>query len=372
MASIKVRETTLFDGYAGWKHGGAIYRLACAPDIVQAPNGDLLVTWLTGADKEPATDNGLAMARSTDGGATWGEPVLLVPADNDNGAGAPYTVGDHMVALLAKWPCEHRYTVWNYYRSESTDNGHAWSEPAPFSLTDGREGFSVSLSRPIFSTRQGGWVFPACTFERRARPFVASAFDLAHAADEAEAARMPPCPDGEAAPGKFSTHRHGVAAVWADPEMQRFRLLGGVANRPLGLLEPTMVELADGTLVMLMRAEWGGFLWRSDSADGGLTWSPAVQTDIPNPTTKPYMMRLPDGRIALFHNAAGGVVGRKARRDPLSIWISDDELNSWSVREDVITGDQLAYPDAKVLADGRIAMVYDRDRRTVQFVEVIL
>lgn len=27
-------------------------------------------------------------------------------------------------------------------------------------------------------------------------------------------------------------------------------------------------------LVLLMRAEWGGFLWRSDSYDGGRTWSP--------------------------------------------------------------------------------------------------
>ena len=145
---------------------------------------------------------------------------------------------------------------------------------------------------------------------------------------------------------------------------------GHIANRPLGLLEPTCVRLKDGRVVMLMRAEWGGSLWRAESKDNGRTWTEAWETGIPNPSSKAHLVRLPHGRIALLHNATGqrGVWGR---RDPLSIWISDDEMKSWAIQEDVLHGGMLAYPNGMVL-DGRLVFAYDRNRRQAWFVEVEL
>lgn len=368
---MRIREKTIFNGYDGWTHDGITFRLACAPDIMQAPNGDLLVTWLTGSDGEPAGDNCVAMLRSADGGKTWAEPVMFVPPGADNGAGALYTVGGHMVAMFARWPLSDSYTVWHYSRGESYDNGHTWQDIRDYPLTT-KEGFSISLSRPIYSRRQGGWIFCASTFQRREKPLIGSAYALSQAKTEEEAARIVSTEQEDRKAGKFGTHLHGCGVVFANDDMSAFTYRGGVANRPMGLLEPTIVELSDGRLVMLMRAEWGGFLWRTESADGGYTWTPAVQTEIRNPTTKPFMMRLSDGRIVLVHNDSGGEVGRSAPRDPLSVWVSDDELQSFSVKEDIITGGKLAYPDARQLDDGRIVMVYDRDRRTIEFVEVEL
>ena len=122
---------------------------------------------------------------------------------------------------------------------------------------------------------------------------------------------------------------------------------------------------------MLMRAEYGGFLWRAESGDNGRTWTDAWQTDIPNPTSLAALIRLPDDRIALIHNAVGGVVGERAQRDPLSIWLSDDEMETWYLREDVITGGQLAYPCA-LIVDNRLVFSYDRNRREARFVSVDL
>jgi hypothetical protein len=55
----------------------------------------------------------------------------------------------------------------------------------------------------------------------------------------------------------------------------------------------------------------------------------------------------------------------------LAIWISDDDLQTWSMKENVITGGELAYPDAMIL-DGKLVFTYDRDRREVRWVEVDL
>jgi hypothetical protein len=58
-------------------------------------------------------------------------------------------------------------------------------------------------------------------------------------------------------------------------------------------------------------------------------------------------------------------------RAPLSIWISDDEMASWRIKGDVITGGQLAYP-CPLIVDGDLVFAYDRNRREARFVEVTL
>ena len=62
---------------------------------------------------------------------------------------------------------------------------------------------------------------------------------------------------------------------------------------------------------------------------------------------------------------------RREQRDPLSIWLSGDETESWCVKEDVITGGQLAYP-CPLIVDGRFVFSYDHKRRAARFVKVDL
>ena len=87
--------------------------------------------------------------------------------------------------------------------------------------------------------------------------------------------------------------------------------------------EPNVVELADGTLVMMIRADkLGGVLFRADSTDGGKTWSEAYPTDIPNPGSKVRLLALGENRVALLHNPDPKV------RNPLSLWVSFDGMET--------------------------------------------
>lgn len=367
---IRVRETVVFDGNIGWKHDGVTYRLACGANIAQMPNSDILCWWLSGSDSEPATDNNVLAARSTDQGQTWSEPYVLIKAGDDAGSLSVMhvTPGGNVIAFAAEWPSELQYTVWHYFRMESTDNGYTWGAREPIHI---RDSDNIMFGRPIL-LRNGEYLIPESFFEKRPSPLTGPIVATAFAKSEAEALTLPADAAEAATNNKLLTHLHGCSALTTrDPALRNLVEHEGIRNRPLGLLESTAVQLKDGRVVMLMRAEYGGYLWRADSSDNGRTWSAAWQTEIPNPTSLAALIRLNDGRIALLHNATGGVVGERGVRDPLSIWLSDDELESWYLREDVITGGQLAYPCPILIGDG-LVFAYDRNRREARFVEVDL
>jgi BNR repeat-like domain len=368
---IRVKETIVFDGDKGWDHEGVTYRLACGAAIAKMPNDDILCWWLSGSNSEPSTDNNTLAARSTDGGKTWSEPYVLVQAGKYMGGLSIMHVAPtgKVVAFGSELPAEQRYTVWHLFRMESTDNGLTWGPREPVSI---REEDNIMFGRPI-RLANGEHLFTTSFFEKRPVGLPGSHRATALVGSEAEALALPPDPDRNPNIAKFFTHLHGCSALTTrDPDLRDLTERGGVRNRPLGLLESTAVQLKDGRIVMLMRAEFGGYLWRAESDDNGRTWSDAWQTDIPNPTSLSALIRLPDGRIALFHNAVGGVVGEIGpRRDPLSIWLSKDEMESWYVKQDVARGGQLAYP-CPLIIDGKLVFSYDRNRRQSVFVEVTL
>lgn len=371
-----LKETVVFDGIEGWTKDGVTYRLACGAIMAKAPNGDLLVAWLSGADKEPSPDNCVLLSRSADGGDTWSAPEILVPAGEMAGILTNLytsTDGTTVIALGAHWPASKEYTEWHYFRMESADSGRTWSALQPFDLGDeGARHYSISHGQGPVELSNGEFLFPGMFYDLRPEPLRAPAQQLAHASSEAEALAMPPGDGGDG--GKFSEYLMGCC-VWLSPDDKGLEwqgLHGRIDNRPLGLIENTVAEMSDGRLVMLMRAEWGGFLWRSDSTDHGRTWTPAWQTDIPNAGSLVHLLRLNDGRIALLHNPTSGEVGRKGPRDPLSLWISDDDMQSWSYQEDILTGGALAYPNALQMDDETLVFVYDHDRRQTRFVAVKL
>lgn len=364
-------QTVVFDGEQGWEKDGVTYRLACGPILAECGNGDLLCTWLSGSDKEPATDNCILMSRSSDGGKTWSSPRILVPAGSMAGAltNMHRTKDGRLVAFGAYWPSEDEYTVWHYFKIESEDHGQTWSVPQPFEIHN-THGF-IGAGPVVLAN--GECLYVGSFFDKRQAPLTGSVLELATVQTEAEAALLKAVePDSKLHPGKFGRHLHGCCVFVAEDEAStHFAEYGYIGNRPLGLLEPTAVQLDGGRIVMLMRAEWGGFLWRSDSDDQGRTWTPAQPTEIPNPTSLACLVDLGDGRVGLLHNPSGGVAGKRGPRSPLSLWISEDGMKSWSMKKDLFSGGQLAYPNG-IMTGKDLVFAFDKNRREIIFVKVKL
>jgi len=248
---IRVRQRVVWSGRGKLK-------LACGALITKAPGGDLLCAWLSGADQEPASDNCMLLARSKDNGRTWSEPTQWISPENGMAALATAlysTPHGRMVAFGAHWPSEKGYTELYFFRIESGDAGRTWSKREPIVV----HGNHAILHHPI-RLANGEMLFPTSIFDRRPKPLIGPVERLAFAANEEEALAIPAAP-GERSGGKFSHYLHGCASfISSDAGATRLVEHGRISNRPLGLLEPYCIQLREGRVAMLMRAEWGGFL----------------------------------------------------------------------------------------------------------------
>ena len=113
--------------------------------------------------------------------------------------------------------------------------------------------------------------------------------------------------------------------------------LGGHGHHS-GAMEPSVAELNDGRLLMVIRTHWGRF-WEALSDDGGLSWRTIRPSQIESSSAPGYRLRLRSGRLALVSN---GKVGRQE----LLITFSEDDGKTWT-RQVVIArqkGGQLSYP----------------------------
>jgi sialidase-1 len=120
--------------------------------------------------------------------------------------------------------------------------------------------------------------------------------------------------------------------------------LGGVGHHA-GVIEPTIEQLKDGRLWMLMRTNWGVF-WEAYSDDEGLAWEHFKPTAIPASTAPGILERLQSGRLVLVWNRpfpegksdyppVGGdgtysEVKCSNHREELSMMLSDDDGKTWT------------------------------------------
>lgn len=97
--------------------------------------------------------------------------------------------------------------------------------------------------------------------------------------------------------------------------------LGGHGHHS-GAMEPSVVELSDGRLMMLIRTHWGRF-WQAFSDDGGLSWRTILPCQIESTSAPGYLLKLQSGRLALVCNG-------EADRKELVLYFSEDDGKSWT------------------------------------------
>lgn len=105
-----------------------------------------------------------------------------------------------------------------------------------------------------------------------------------------------------------------------------------------GAVEPTVTELADGRLWMLIRTSQD-YHYEAFSEDGGMTWSKAEPSRFYGTITMPTFFRMTDGRLLLFWcsttplpemaTATGVWDDVFTNRDVTHVAISEDDGRSW-------------------------------------------
>lgn len=87
-----------------------------------------------------------------------------------------------------------------------------------------------------------------------------------------------------------------------------------------GAIQPALWESAPGSVHALLRTS-AGWIFRSDSTDGGLTWTRARPLRLPNNNSGIDVVRSPEGRLFLALNP---ISGDFVKRTPLCIYESTD------------------------------------------------
>lgn len=134
----------------------------------------------------------------------------------------------------------------------------------------------------------------------------------------------------------------------------------------IGNLQPAVVQMDKDYFIAYCRRGGGydarpdGRIIRSESRDGGRTWSEGKDTDFPNPNAAVEFIKLANGHLMLIYNDS------ISDRTPLTVSISENQDRSYPYKYNLVDGPgDFGYPTAFQARDGRIHLVYTSDERTV-------
>lgn len=322
--------------------------LSCEPILRRMADGTLLLVAQCGDVTEPAPKNRVYVFHSADNGESFTAPTLIIPEDGRAVYLTEVMVLDDVVTVFLTTH-NGAFLNWRVLLVTSRDCGHTWTvEGAPEHLP------TFTFYRGMIRLRSGRILI---TYQH---------YDISEQENAALLRQNLKWKDSsacEAQNGVIYSDDGGKSYAPAQGPSLFFSVHG--AGRWVWS-EPSIVELADGRVSMLLRGNTG-CLWRSDSKDGGLSWSAPCATDIPNPSNKPKLLALPDGEIALIHTPNANV--GMAYRNPLAIWRSKDGMNTWYERR-IVTDfpGSFCYPDG-FYENGHILFSIEYNRHDILFVD---
>ncbi len=341
-----------------------------ASSVVECPNGSLLACWYEGKS-DRSTDVHIQAARLLKGHTTWSQDFLLAdtPMLSDNN---PCLFIDHKDRLwlfyytLLGSPEEAwdtaflRYKISTHYQDTSAPIVWDVQNDLPVKPTDLDETVERLCQQALQASKASSRVVRQCDILRtklkdqlarklgwttRAKPVRLStgAILLPMASEIFGIAMMAITPDG------------GRTWTFSKPPLG------------YGIEQPTVFEKTDGTLIAYFRDSSPAHrIRRSESHDHGLTWSPVVSTEFPNPGSGIEVLRLADGNIVLVYNDCVD-----DPRNSLVVSMSDDEGETWKWTRHIeqVEGEgRFDYPSVIQSHDGRLHVTFSYNLKTIKHV----
>jgi predicted neuraminidase len=326
--------------------------------IVELPNGDFLVCWFHGSGEREADDVLINAARWNHRTGKWSAPFVLAdtpgfPETN------PVLFIDSRQRLFFFWPLiiAHRWeTALMKYRI-STDYQQESGPPR----WEHQDNIVLIPKNIVARTKE----YAGKTAEGSGETADRAKKLIAHAEDEYFSrigwfTRTHPLelPSGRILVPMYSDgYSFGIMAISDD------RGYTWAASEPIvgaGCIQPSVAQKKDGSLVAYLRDN-GPPPKRahiSFSHDDGVTWTPARDTDIPNPGTSLENIRLRDGNWIMVYNDI------ERGRYSLVTALSDDEGATWKWKRHLDgspsneSRNQYHYPSVIQSKDGAIHITY--------------
>lgn len=325
--------------------------LSCEAIFRIAPNGDYIIISQCGDVTEPAPKNRVYIFKSKDLGKTWSKPVSIYPEDGKAVYATEVWVHDGIIDVFLTTH-NGKFVYSKTFVMRSYDDGETFEKLDVLPEWEG-----LIFIRGVIRLKSGKYLIP---FQRHKLSKLESDI-LANENKYFMCANISFAEVGAYLCDEFPGKLVESNTVKID------NVING--ERAWKWPEPTAVELSNGDVKMLLRVDATGFLHEIISHDGGKTWGGLSITDLENPGNKPKLIKLSNGKIALINsfNKMRGFAGRK----PLSVWISDDDMKTWSYKKISVGFDGwLSYPDGVESADGKkILYAFDFNRHDVYFVE---
>jgi len=324
--------------------------LSCEAIVRETENGEFLMVSQCGDLTEPAPGNRVYFWHSKDKGRSWDPRHPIWPEDGQ----AVYqtevsVVGSEITVYLT---LHNGYFLdWKCVMMKSHDNGYTWKNAGAPPVFD-----SYVFHRGLIQLNDGTFIQPYQRYS--VTP------ELCHRCKETNQRiykQLESIPYNEN--GILRSEDGGLS--W-----NAFPAVNISQKKLWNWGEPTVAELIDHTLVMLLRVNGSGCLWRSNSRDGGRTWCEAYKTDIPNPNNKPKLLKLPNGDIVLLNTPAVRNM-KLTDRYPLALWISRDGMKTWPYKRELITlPGAISYPDGFCSTDGKhVYLAVEFNRHDIYFVD---
>ena len=212
-------------------------------------------------------------------------------------------------------------------------------------------------------------------------------------------------------PGERWTGSHDTAAVAISTDAgESWREIDVPAST--GSVHMTIVALGGERLAAFYRRRQADFVHRSESSDGGESWTAPEPVDVPSNNSSLSAIRLRDGRIAMACNPVNAAMYPDARRAslydelgdgddrpnasggcnpvwgvpraPMALCLSDDEGRSFGTRITVEDGPgtcltnnsvdganhEMSYPSLVQQEDGTLDLAYTFHRRAIRHVRL--